>query len=295
MQCPYCKKELSETALRCRYCRRVVSRHLSHPLKDILLRTRKALSHILSTHKDSTPCPWSLIDVAFVVVLMALFLMKDPLGVGSEIIKFLRLHFFIFTRDPRLLYHLSIYISTIIFKILFITFVFISVKLHRASIRDTVISGGTIPRSWHIYLPLYVGLSIVFRIIAMSNPLVPNLPFRSVLTEATVIGNTVAIFSILFVAPLLEEISFRGFLYPALNKYIGMYPSICVTSIFFTLAHYPQIKNSFIFASILLILSVIITYARAKTGSTIVAIILHFIYNFVSIAVGVVNFFILKP
>jgi len=141
---------------------------------------------------------------------------------------------------------------------------------------------------------VYVAICVVFRYIGEANPLVPNMPLDSIFTEAVIIGNIVIIFSVIFVAPFIEEILFRGFIYPAFNKYMGIYPSIILTSFLFTLAHYPNIKDEYLFMAIIFTLSLVITYARAKTGSTWLAIIMHHIYNLMYIAIGFINYAFVK-
>ncbi len=259
------------------------------------MNIKKKILYLLFNEKNTAACPWSLADIALVAILIALFIIKDPLHLGVEVLKYLRLHFFIFTREPKLFYYLGTSINTIIFKFVLIFFVLIAVKLRRVSFWNSIVFTGKIPAGWYrAWLPIFAGVSVVLRLISMSNPLVPNLPFCSVFPEAMITGNIVIIFSILFVAPFIEEISFRGFLYPALNKYMGMYPSIFFTSALFTLAHYPQIKGEILFIAIIFILSLMITYAKAKTGSTWLAIVMHHVYNLMYIIVGFVSFLMIK-
>ncbi|MFH1753284.1 MAG: CPBP family intramembrane glutamic endopeptidase, partial [Candidatus Omnitrophota bacterium] len=81
---------------------------------------------------------------------------------------------------------------------------------------------------------------------------------------------------------------------PALNRYMGIYPAIVLTSALFTLAHFPQIRDDFHFIAIIFSLSLVITYARAKTGSTLVAMVMHHVYNLSCVAIGLIKYFIYK-
>ena len=156
-------------------------------------------------------------------------------------------------------------------------------------------SAGDVPETWwRAYLPLYAIACLVLRDISSLNPLVPNLPFDSIFLEAKIIGNVVVIFSVILIAPVVEEAIFRGFLYPGINRYVGMHPAVFVTAALFTLAHYPQVRGEPVFAATLFLLGLIITYARALTGSTLLAVLMHFIYNSMYVAVGLVNYMILK-
>ncbi|MFH1790866.1 MAG: CPBP family intramembrane glutamic endopeptidase [Candidatus Omnitrophota bacterium] len=291
MKCPRCGNELVETAVRCRYCRRPLSQRPGSRIKRLMPEIRDILRRFFLEGKDTENCPWSIVDVIFVTLLTGYVLLKDPLGIGREIIAFLRLHLYICTRDPRLLYYLSLYINTIIFKTALIAFVTISVLMHRAPLKESLLCRGHGPRGWDLrYMLAFLAVSVLFCAVNMTNPLAVNIPFLSVLKSATIIGNAVAIISILIVAPVIEEISFRGFLFPAVNKFAGTGISIVFTSLLFTFAHYQQVRASATFMIIIFALSVLITYARAKTGSTILAIKMHFIYNFVSVLLGFVRF-----
>jgi membrane protease YdiL (CAAX protease family) len=262
--------------------------------RQYFARGKEFISNLLSKGKDPAHCPWSILDVIGITVLMALFMFNDPLHLGFYTVRFLRAHFFIFTKEPKLLYYLTIYINTIIFKLISLIFVTAAIKLRKIPFWSSVVFSGKIPSSWGAWLPIYIIVCVVFRFLSISNPLVPNIPFNSVYIEAFLVGNVVVVFSILVIAPFIEEILFRGFLYPACNKYMGMYPSILLTSVLFTLAHYPQIRESYVFAAIIFTLGVIITYARAKTGSTWLAIIMHHIYNLVYVILGIINYLFVK-
>lgn len=228
------------------------------------------------------------------IVLTMLFVFRDPFNISEKILAFLRLHFFIFTKEPKLLYYLTLYTGTIVFKIISIIFLAILIKGKNVSFQGTVLFNGKLPAFSGVWLPSYLVLCAAICMMNAANPFVPNIPFNSVFLEAKVIGNTVVIFAILFIAPFVEEIIFRGFLYPAFNKHVGVIPSIIFTSLLFTLAHYPQIKGEYTFMLALFVLSVIITYARARTGSTFFAVIMHFIYNAVCVVLGFIVYFILR-
>lgn len=294
MKCPHCQKVLPETAVRCKYCRYPLRGRERFSFKPFLQKVKEGFFDFLFAGRNYSGCPWSLLDVGVVAALIAFIIVKDPLHVTSEALKYLRLHFFIFTKEPKLLYYVGNSINTVVFKFVATLFILVSAKMHRVSFWSSLVFSGKIPADWKSWMLPYVGACFVFRLISLPNPLVPNIPFNSVFPEAAITGNIVLIFSIIFVAPFVEEILFRGFLYPALNRYTGVYPAIIITSVLFTLAHYTQLKDDFLFIVIIFVLSFIITYIRAKTGSTWLAIIMHYVYNLIYVVVGFVNFIIFK-
>jgi len=235
-------------------------------------------------------CRWKLYDVFFVAAVIVSLVFLELFGVTRRLIDFFRLHFFIFTKEPRLFYYLTVYISTIIMKATCLVLIIFIVKLRGASFWKDVVIGDKRIAGYKKYLPVFILICVIFRVISMRDPLVPNIPFNSVFEDARIIGNILLISSILFIAPFAEEAIFRGFIFPALDKHTNRYSAIIITSLLFAFAHYPQIKNDLTFMAVIFFLSVIITYARARTGSTWVAIILHHIYNLVYVIVGFIKF-----
>lgn len=92
-----------------------------------------------------------------------------------------------------------------------------------------------------------------------------------------------AAFGIL-IAPLVEEIMFRGFLYPALARFTGMMPSIVITGALFALLHGAQLSFSWAPLLLILIVGITLTTVRAKTNSVALCVIVHMTYNFILLA-----------
>lgn len=99
-----------------------------------------------------------------------------------------------------------------------------------------------------------------------------------------------------FVAPLAEETIFRGYLYPVFARIIsaiagyfgmecslairtGMASSILVTGVLFGLMHGPQLGENLALVSLLILVGVIFTFARAWTGTVLASFLLHLGYN----------------
>jgi membrane protease YdiL (CAAX protease family) len=81
------------------------------------------------------------------------------------------------------------------------------------------------------------------------------------------------------VAPLVEETVFRGYLYPLFAKYFGVATSILVTGILFGLMHGAQLGWTWGLVLVLIVVGVIFTFVRARTGSVFASFLLHLGYN----------------
>jgi membrane protease YdiL (CAAX protease family) len=125
------------------------------------------------------------------------------------------------------------------------------------------------------------------------NPLQPNLPLRLVFPDAMLIGNAIIISSTLLIAPLTEEVIFRGYLFDVLERSFGSYASILATSALFAMAHMVQLDFRFAHVFIIFVLGGIFGVLRYRTGSTAVPILFHALYNLVYILVGFFNYIVL--
>jgi membrane protease YdiL (CAAX protease family) len=88
-----------------------------------------------------------------------------------------------------------------------------------------------------------------------------------------------AAFGIL-VAPLVEELFFRGFLYPALARPLGVAPATAITAFLFALLHSQQLANAWAPLLILFAVGTALTLVRAVTKSVAVCVLMHMGYNF---------------
>ncbi len=75
--------------------------------------------------------------------------------------------------------------------------------------------------------------------------------------------------------PVVEELFFRGFLYGALKKNIGIFWSVLITAALFAALH----TNIVGFLPIM-VLGVVLAYIYEKTGTLIPSITVHVIHNF---------------
>jgi len=80
-------------------------------------------------------------------------------------------------------------------------------------------------------------------------------------------------------APLVEEIVYRGVLYPTLQRSMGMFWAVLLVSVLFTLPHVPQYYNNLAVVTVIFVLSLCLTLVRALTGRLLPCFIIHLVFN----------------
>ncbi|MGA8764032.1 MAG: type II CAAX endopeptidase family protein [Candidatus Sulfotelmatobacter sp.] len=79
--------------------------------------------------------------------------------------------------------------------------------------------------------------------------------------------------------PLMEELFFRGFLYPVLERRVGVLLAIFLTALPFGLLHLPQYGYAWGSVLIILLVGVALTTVRAVTKSVAASFLVHVGYN----------------
>jgi uncharacterized protein len=79
--------------------------------------------------------------------------------------------------------------------------------------------------------------------------------------------------------PLMEELFFRGFLYPVLARRTGAVAGVLITGIVFGLIHSPQYGYSWAAVLIVCMVGVVLTMVRAITKSVASSVLAHVGYN----------------
>jgi membrane protease YdiL (CAAX protease family) len=130
---------------------------------------------------------------------------------------------------------------------------------------------------WLSFVAAGAFLAILIQFISARLPIPHSLPIDKFFQTTTYAYLTGA-FSIL-VAPFMEELFFRGFLYPALARARGMSEGVLLTSLAFMLVHGAQL--SFHWAAMLpiFIVGLVLTLVRARTRSLAASTIIHVSYN----------------
>ena len=83
----------------------------------------------------------------------------------------------------------------------------------------------------------------------------------------------------ILVAPLVEETIFRGYIYPVLARGIGIPAGIVITGALFGMLHAPQLWGGWGQIALIMLVGVVLTAVRARTGTVVASYLVHLTYN----------------
>ena len=133
------------------------------------------------------------------------------------------------------------------------------------------------PTSWPLYLGGGAVLAFALQGLAHVLPMPKELPidrFFQTPLQAWVLsffGTTLA--------PLFEELFFRGFLYPVLVRRLRPSPAIILTALSFSLIHAPQLAQAWAPVLVVFLVGLVLTITRAVTKSVASGLLIHMAYN----------------
>ncbi len=119
-------------------------------------------------------------------------------------------------------------------------------------------------------------LTVVFDFFARYLPMPKTTPFDQFFSRPSD-AYLIAVFAITF-GPLMEELFFRGFLYPVLRRRTGLLLAVLLTALPFGLMHYVQYR-SWSAVLIVTLVGVVLTVVRAVTNSVAASFLVHVGYN----------------
>ena len=115
------------------------------------------------------------------------------------------------------------------------------------------------------------------------------------LIESSYQARLVTAFLAVFTAPLVEEIIYRGMLYPAAQRLVGMGWAIALVSFLFAGVHYYQYRENLGVFTAIVILSVSLTVIRALSNSLMIPFVIHLLFNGIQSIIFVIEPLVNKP
>lgn len=131
--------------------------------------------------------------------------------------------------------------------------------------------------TWPGFVVAGIILAIVIQLATQWLPIPPSLPIEKFFQTSTY-AYLMAGFGI-FIAPVVEEIFFRGFLYPVLARPLGVGAAVVLTSLAFMLVHGAQLGYSWAALLVLFVVALVLTLVRALKRSVAAAVLVHMGYN----------------
>lgn len=111
----------------------------------------------------------------------------------------------------------------------------------------------------------------------LSLPVKSKLPIERLFASREAVW-LLAIFGTL-VAPLLEELIFRGFLFGALEARWGLRAAVWVNSALFAVIHMPQLRGGIPQILAIFVVGLVLSWVRGRNGSLVPPYFMHLTYN----------------
>lgn len=159
---------------------------------------------------------------------------------------------------------------------------FVSLRPKKLTWTDVGVKGFPAKDCWRIVLWLLV--LIVFSVMAiyltsfLGNTM-DNSKTESLQQNVTLFTLVIGIASAGIVSPIYEEIFYRGFIYRWLRTRISMRWAIVISSLIFTLAHFPTLNAM----PVNFISGIVFAWAYERTGSVVPGMIVHSVFNTIAV------------
>jgi membrane protease YdiL (CAAX protease family) len=128
-----------------------------------------------------------------------------------------------------------------------------------------------------IFLLAGAALAFVVEFASQYLPIPKSLPMDKFFNEMTG-AYLMAVFGVTL-APLLEELFFRGMLYPLARRATGVTPAVLVTATAFASIHGAQLGYAWAPLLSIFVVGVVFTIVRERTGSVAASFLMHCGYN----------------
>lgn len=139
--------------------------------------------------------------------------------------------------------------------------------------------GGRSPMFWLLFsVGVIVALVGFSQVAARLLPESQDTAFAELLRSSPQVRIAVAVLATLS-APIVEEVIYRGVLFSALRRRTGVAASVVLVTMLFAGVHFLQYWGAWVTISGLVFLSLILTLVRARTGSILPSVTIHFVNN----------------
>lgn len=131
--------------------------------------------------------------------------------------------------------------------------------------------------AWWQYIAVLVGFGLIAVAVGNLIPEQENDLIRILKSSRTAVFMVAIVATV--TAPFVEELVYRGILYSAFQRAIGVPMAFVLVTLLFALVHVPQYWPSTSTILLLTLLSMILTAIRVRTGNLLPCVIFHTIFN----------------
>ncbi len=126
---------------------------------------------------------------------------------------------------------------------------------------------------------LLVGIGLALAVVAAS-AVMPS-PSPPPIEKLLNVPLTAFLFAVLgvLVAPFVEEIIFRGFIYPVVERWLGRAAAIAATALLFSSVHVGQLWGSWPAIVLITVVGFTLSVTRARTDALLPSFVIHLAYN----------------
>jgi uncharacterized protein len=148
--------------------------------------------------------------------------------------------------------------------------------------------GARRPAVRHVWIGLAVGVGgflgvnlLIAGLLQVFGPVDP--PEQQLLSDVTAGGimTVLAVIAAVLMAPLVEEVVFRGVLFQGLKRRLGLWPAALVSSLLFAVVHV-EVQQP-IYSSGFVLLGILFAWSMHRFGSLVVPLVAHAAFNGVSV------------
>ncbi len=116
----------------------------------------------------------------------------------------------------------------------------------------------------------------------------PRTDLDRILESSRAAAVTLAIIAVV-TAPLVEELIYRGLLYSAFQRVLGQWPAVLIVASMFAGLHVIQYWPNAGAISSIALLSLVLTFVRARTGRILPCFVIHLVFNGVQSVIIIVE------
>jgi membrane protease YdiL (CAAX protease family) len=232
--------------------------------------------------------PWSILDLVMFGVFFGLTVIFLPLGM-IQMMRIFRPDLQI--TDLTAVDHVLLQGAMNLVLLAFI--VFLVKVVHGQSFRHAIHWFRNHDFKAGFLIAMGAGLAITVLIVSSFFPPSEPPPIEKLLMSSTTAIYVFAIFGV-GIAPLFEEIIFRGFLFKVLAELGGPAVAVPMTAVLFALPHIPQLWGSWSAILVIFFVGYVLSAVRQRSNSVIPSFIIHTAYNAMLFALFALNALFVK-